>query len=479
MKTKIHLSSIILTIFTLLFSVGLISCIEDGFTSSPSDRPTFSADTIDMGTLITTDVSTTQRFTVRNPHSKGLLISDIRVDGPNAEFFRLNVDGFAGTTFSNVEIRANDSIYVLVSCTLPENDIDMPVDIFADIRFTTNGSSDKVVIKATGQDVNRLYGNVITSDTEFESGKPYQVFDSLVVAPGATLTLAAGTRLMFHDNAYMRVYGTLVGNGTVENPIEMRGDRTGDVISGITFDLMAGQWAGLSFMPGSTGNSLTHTTIKNTTEGVSVEGSELELVNSRLRNSQFRALTSVGSDITAVGCEFAEAPYGTVLLLGGESTFDHCTFPNYYLFSAIYEPAVTLVHLNEETAVDEYAELPYTVASFTNSILYGLGSDIYPGTLDGTDVYVTNCLLKSPGTDDEHFIDCVWDADPLYYTVREDYIFDYRVRPDSPAIGVGNAALSRHPAAATDAYGLPRGDRPDLGAYVFNPDLPDNISRSH
>ena len=469
MKFTIKLSPIICTLLAVVMSFGLVSCIEDGYTSSPNDRPVFSTDTLDMGVVITTDVSTTQRFTVRNPHSKGLIISDIRVAGENADCFRINVDGFAGDSFSNVEIRANDSIYVLVSCTLPENKQNEPVDLTADIRFTTNGGVDNVVVKATGQDVTRLHGQVVSSDTRFDSNKPYQVFDSLVVAQNAKLTLPAGTRLMFHDKAYMRVYGTIVCEGTVEKPVEFRGDRTGDVITGVTFDLMAGQWFGVEFMPGSTGNKLIHTDIRNTVQGVVAVGTDIEIVNSRLRNSQYRALTSVGSNITAVGCEFAEAPYGTLYLIGGDSSFDHCTFPNYYLFSAVYEPAVTIAHINEEHAVPEY-EGDYTRARITNSILYGLGSDIYPGDFDNSDVYVYNTLFKSSGNDDEHFINCIWEADPLYYTVREDYIFDYRLKPESPAIGAGDASLSKHPAAAYDAYGLPRGAVPDIGAYVFSPE---------
>ena len=462
-KTK--LTSILTLFVAVALSVCLASCIEDGYTSSPNDRPTFSTDTLDLGTVITTDVSTTHRFTVRNPNSKGLIISDIRVDGPHADCFRLNVDGFSGKTFNNVEIRANDSIYVLVSCTLPLNDSAAPVDMSADICFTTNGVVDKVTLRATGQDVNRLYAKKVETDEVFDDGRPYQIFDSLVVAPGATLTLPAGTRLMFHDKAYMRVYGNLVSEGTPLANVEMRGDRTGDVITGITFDLMAGQWYGLEFMPGSTGR-LSHTTVRNMVEGVIAQDAVLELINSRLRNSQYRALTAVGTDVTAVGCEFAEAAYGTVFVMGGESVFDQCTFPNYYLFSAIMEPALTFAHLNAESAVDGY-EGEYTRATVTNSILYGLGSDITPGNLDGTQVYLYNCLLKSNGSDDEHFVNCLWDSDPLYYTIREDYIFDYRLKPESPAIGAGNAIYNTHPAATTDAYGNSRGQTPDLGAYVF------------
>ena len=75
----------------------------------------------------------------------------------------------------------------------------------------------------------------------------------------------------------------------------------------------------------------------------------------------------------------------------------------------------------------------------------------------------------SYATSDDNFIACLWDKDPLYYTVREDYIFDYRVKPESPAIGAGDPALTL-PDAAVDAYGLTRSTTaPTLGAYVYQP----------
>ncbi len=39
---------------------------------------------------------------------------------------RLNVDGFSGKSFDNVEIRANDSIIVVVETTLPANGGTLP-----------------------------------------------------------------------------------------------------------------------------------------------------------------------------------------------------------------------------------------------------------------------------------------------------------------------------------------------------------------
>lgn len=451
---------------------GLTSCIDDSISTSPSDQPTFSTDSLKLGVVFTDEVTATHKFVVYNRNGKGISIGDIRLSGANADIFRLNVDGMSGRTFSNVEIRANDSIYVMVEATIPANGVDLPVDINTDVIFTTQGVQQKVVINAQSQDVERLRAVTLDADTRFSATRPYQIFDSLVVAEGRTLTLPAGARLYFHDGAMMVVRGTLRAEGTADAPVTLCGDRTGNVITDVTFDLMSRQWSGLQFTLSSKDNVLTHTNVRNTWYGVMVSGDgtgtepKVRMTNCRLRNSGDLVLEVYDANIEAAGCEFAEAANGVIRLQGGTHVFNHCTFANYYLFSAIGGPAIQLDHINADT--DAETGTPYTAARFTNSIIYGLGPDISHGDLTGTDVFLDHCLLKSSGEDDNNFIQCVWDEDPLYYTVREDYIFDYRLRPDSPAIGKGSAALVL-PQAATDAYGLPRGATPDLGAYVYNP----------
>lgn len=458
----------------MVLSTGVYtSCIEDGISTSPSDQPTFSVDTLHMGTVFTDQVTTTYRFTVYNRHSKVMNISDIHLSGDNAELFRLNVDGFSGKTFSNIEIRPNDSIFVMVEATLPPNGRNLPIDIFADINFVTNGVTQTVVLGAAGQDVERLYHHTITTDTRLTADKPYQIFDSLVVAQGATLTLEPGTTLHFHDGASMIVRGTLISDGTVTAPVNICGDRTGNVITNITFDLMSRQWEGIQFTPSSTGNLITHTSIRNTWYGVIVNGGDaplndpipdtpkLTIINSKLRNSADHVLEVYNASVTAIGSEFAESGNGLVYLEGGHHQFNHCTLANYYLFSAISGPAL-------QFAAHDTQGPGRTTARITNSIIYGLGAGLSHGDLTGTDIYLVNCLLKENGSDDTNFISCLWDKDPLYYTVREEYIFDYRLKPESPAIAAGNPELTL-PQAANDAYGLPRGDAPDLGAYVFTP----------
>lgn len=347
------MNKLIFRIFLLLSGAAMLfgtaSCIEDGFTASPSDQPEFPADTLDLGLIFTDEPSPTSRMVVYNRHSKGLNISDIRISGPDAAHFRMNVDGLSGETFSNVEIRANDSIFVLVEATLPENATAKPTEITASLDFTTNGVKRSVVLAATGQNVRRLRGLTLAQDTHLTAELPYQIYDSLVVAPGATLTLDPGARLHFHDKAMLVVRGSLRSLGTPQAPVNLCGDRTGNVVADISFDIMSNQWTGVFILGTSTDNLISHTDIRNTAQGVTVDSAPLTIINSRLHNSAGSALEAYHSRIRALGSEFAEAADGLVYLQGGEHLFSGCTFANNYLFSAISGPAIWLAHVSSDS----------------------------------------------------------------------------------------------------------------------------------
>ena len=448
----------------LIFSCVVSGCIEDGFTSNPSDQPEYSVDTLRFGTVFTGEGTPTRAFKVYNRHDKGLVISRIafRSEG-DADVFRLNVDGLSGKAFDNVEIRANDSIFILVEATLPQNGANLPVDIDAPIDFSVNGRTSTVVLNASGQDVERWRGEVVGSSASLSALKPYQIFDSMVVAEGATLTIPAGTSLYFHSGAELRVRGTLKVEGTPDAPVNFTGDRFGQVVGRIPYEIMSDQWGGVVFYQSSRDNSLSHASIRNTSFGVWVDSVDadlqepvLTLVNCQLRNSAGSVLTSVCAPVDAVGCEFAEAPGGVVALYKGHHRFNHCTFANNYLFSAIYGAMLDMS--GEGISVD-----------VSNSIIYGLGPQIAPSDIADADVRIRHTMLKPSGSDDDNFIDCIWDSDPMFRTVRAEYFFDYRLRDDSPAIGAADASLT-DPRTATDFHGVSRGAAPDLGAYAYTPE---------
>lgn len=462
---------ILLTLATLL-GLTAVSCISDDFTTSPSDRLTFSTDTVTFDTVFTGLGTPTARLKVFNRSKKSINITSIRFANPDGNF-SMNVDGVSGKTFSDVEIRGQDSIFIFIECYIPESESNIPHLVSDRLQFLTNGVEQQVEVEAYGQNVTRMRGVIADTDMTLSAERPIVVFDSLKVAPGATLRIEPGTQLLFHDKAHLIVEGTLEAIGENGKMIQMRGDRLDDVLPDVGYDIMAGQWRGVTFRAGSFGNRMEYVDMRSTSSGVTVDScgitdkSKLLLVNSWLHNSQGSVINSMYAKVDAFGCCFSEASRAVVSLTGGVHEFTQCTIANNYLFSAITQPLLSLYHLLSSDS--ETNPMPLMSASFNNCIIYGLASDINVAALKGSDVFLRYVLLKSGGKDDDNFINCLWDSDPKFLTVREDYYFNYRLQDDSPAISAGNPAYVT-PICQYDMDGINRlaNGNPSLGAYEYH-----------
>lgn len=453
---------------------AMVGCISDDFTTSPSDVLSFSTDTVSFDTVFTDLGTPTARLKVYNRAKKSVNISSIRFASPESNF-TMNVDGQSGREFSDVEIRGGDSIFVFIECYIPEQEQNEPQLVEDNLQFVTNGVTQNVLCEAWGQNVTRLRELTIESDTTFTAEIPYVVFGSLTVAEGATLTIEPGANVLFHDGATMTVNGTLNAVGAPGKMINFRGDRLDNVLPDVSYDILAGQWGGIRIAPESFGNRMEYVDMRSTKTGLVVDSCsnldqrKLLLVNSWLHNSQQNALEVNYAWVDAYGCVFSEAAWASVYLAGGIHSFIQCTLSNYYLFSVPSDPLLTLAHCMPEDLVEDPYQ-PLMVAVFDNCIFYGMPADLNIGDLTGSDVYLQFCSLKSPGTDDDNFIGCLWDTDPLFLTVRSDYYFNYHVQEDSPVIGMGYAPfLDEY--TYTDMDGVNRlavspNGSPTLGAYA-------------
>ncbi|MDE6272416.1 MAG: hypothetical protein K2M31_05355 [Muribaculaceae bacterium] len=463
----------LLYIFLLILSGAFIQgCISDDFTTSPGVRLKFSTDTVSFDTVFTDLGTPTARLKVFNPDKKSVNISSIRFRNPDSPF-SMNVDGVSGYDFSNVEIRGGDSIFIFIECYLPENQDTRPFLVSDDLLFQLNGNEQSVRVEAYGQNVTRLRNAVIESDMTMTADRPYIIFDSLTIRKGATLRIQPGAMVLFHDKASLVVEGRLEALGAPGKMIQMRGDRLDNVLPDVGYDILAGQWRGIRFAPESFGNRMEYCDMRSTNYGVVVDSTadlsrqKLTLVNSWLHNSESTVLRSIHAKVDAYGCVFSEAADAVVSLTGGEHLFSQCTLSNYYLFSVISNPILSLYHVLPAHASVNPAN-PLMKASFNNCIIYGLASDINEGDLAGSDVFIRYTLLKAKGNDDANFLNCLWDKDPLFLTVRDEYYFNYHVKDDSPAIGAGNPLLVAPP-TLSDMDGNPRivdGRNPTLGAYA-------------
>ena len=455
-----------------LVLLAFTSCIEDGFTTSSSDVLEFNMDTVAFDTVITLQGTATKQMVVYNRSKTQISISSIKVAGlADKGHFYINVDGVRGDEFQNVEIRGNDSIFIFIEARLDEMEKDEPTLLEDRLEFVTNGVSQKVLLTAWGQDVVRLKGDTIGRNTRFTANKPYLIYDTLFVKEGVTLHIDAGATLLFHDKAAMRCAGRMLANGTAEAPITFRGDRLDHIVGSISFEIMSGQWGGIIFTPPTMNNVLKHVIMKGSSIGMHCSANNdtvncaLKLVNCVLSNSASTCLATQTCYVQLIGTEISDAEEEVAYFAGGKVMASQCTFANYYLFKV---PSYPIVNVFDVEFSD--GSIGKIKARFDNSIIYGLSSEINEGTLDEFDVYLRYCLLRSSGNNDAHFINCIWEGDPLFLTVRDDYIFDYRLGNESDAIGMGNPDLC--PAEARyDRYGNDRLTRGaiDLGAYVWVP----------
>lgn len=454
----------------LLLAVLFSSCIEDGFTTSSSDVLAFNRDTVAFDTVITLQGTATKQMVVYNRSKKQINISSIKVAGLASKgHFHLNVDGIRGDEFQNVEIRGNDSIFIFIEAKLDEMEKDEPTLLEDRLEFVTNGVNQSIVLTAWGQDVVRIMGDTISRNTRFTAAKPYLIYDTMFVSQRATLTLDPGVTLLFHDKGAIRCAGKIIANGTAEAPITLRGDRLDRVVGTTSFDVMSGQWGGVIFTPPTMGNVLKHVIMKGSSIGMhcSAYGDTtqcaLKLVNCVLTNSASTCLATAACYVQAIGTEFSDAAQEVGYFAGGKVMMSQCTFANNYLFVVPTLPLVSVYDVEFTNGT-----VGKIRACFDNCILYGLCPELNELKLDDYNVYLRYCLLKNKGNDDAHFINCVWDADPDFLTVRDDYHFDYRLGNQSDAIGKGNPALCPQE-ARYDRYGNDRfaNGAIDLGAYVW------------
>lgn len=457
---------------SLIFTTVTTSCISDEMTTSSHDVLSFSRDTVNFDTVFTDLGTPTARLVVRNRAKKGLNISSIRFKNPNSNF-SMNVDGMSGRDFKDVEIRGKDSIFMFIECYIPETQGNAAGLVEDAIEFVTNGVTQTVRLEAYGQNVTRLRNVRVKSDMTLTADRPYVVFDSLTVEPAATLTIQPGAQVLFHDGASLVVEGKLLASGSPGKMIALRGDRLDNVLPNVEYDIMAGQWKGIRIAPESFDNRLDFVDMRSTVHGLLVDScadlshQKLTITNSWLHNSQASVLQSKYAKVDAYGVCFSEAADAVVSLTGGSHEFLQCTFANNYLFSAIRNPLLSLYHALEKDRQPGNAR-PLMKASFSNSIIYGLTDDLNIGDFADSDVYFRYVSLKSGGKDDEHFLNCLWETDPMFYTVRSDYYFNYRLQQDSPCKAAADRALVT-PAVQYDMDGTDRlsGEGPSLGAYQY------------
>jgi parallel beta-helix repeat protein len=469
-----------------LFAI-FTACETDDFSTNPADKLVFSADTVAFDTVFTALGSRTEVLKVFNPNKKALKISHISLEKGSNSFFKINVDGATNKNyqFADIEILPKDSIYIFITLKIDPNNANTPILVDDDIRFELNNNRQDVHLEAFGQDVEILRNRFIFSDSTLSAHKPYLIYDTLFIAENKTLSIDAGAKLYFHKNAVLIALGNLRAEGTIEKPIEMRGDRLDNLNFSdypLPYNYVAGQWSGI-FLLGNNGNHLLKNVRINSADvGIYLYNEDkttlpkLQLENCRLHNFLFYGLVVQNADVKVLNSEISNAASHCVYLNGGNHTFVHCTVANYFgtgqNSSRSQEAAVMIYNLGHEAQM---------ATKFLNCVIMGsLGNEFalltdFPQQYNGTfaDSYIrrTDTLAYTP-----QFQQIKWhkQGDVVFRNTPTDFkdnnYFDFQLDSVSPARNIANPSVTNAYGLQLDFLGNDRttDGQPDAGAYEMN-----------
>jgi hypothetical protein len=145
--------------------------------------------------------------------------------GGSSSSFKTNIDGVDATEVNNIEIAANDSIYVFVQVNINPDTNNLPFIIKDSILINYNGNNKFIQLQAYGQNANFLNSRRISGNVIWSADLPYVVLGGLLVDSSATLTIQPGSKVYLHANAPILIDGTLIVNGTKQDKVIFNGDR--------------------------------------------------------------------------------------------------------------------------------------------------------------------------------------------------------------------------------------------------------------
>ena len=464
---------IIMCMLTLMWS-----CKDEVYSESSSDLLSFSTDTLRLDTVFCNTPTPTKTFWVYNRTGKNIRLSTVRLERGNQSGFRVNVDGIylgptTGYQTNEVEIRQTDSIRVFVELTALNNGGSDYKTINDNILFTTEGGAQqKVSLTACSWDAILLTNPVIRRDTTLTGEKPIVISGSMEVDSAATLTINAGTTLYFHDDSHLNVHGRLLCDGEPGREVVLRGYRLDRMFDYLPYDNVSGQWGGVHFYESSYENQMDYTDLHSAYTGInidscSVEKMKLKMNASTVHNCQGYGISNKGSWIELRNCQITNTLNDCLLSEGGVTLLNNCTLAQFYPFDSARGVALRFTN-----------RLPMQLLCY-NTLVTGYADDEVMGehadTLKTFLYEFHNCILRTPRittADSVRFVNVSFeDVKDTLTTGKKHFAkidtknlrYDFRLDSISPAIDVADPLT----AMPLDRLGLPRDDKPDIGAYEY------------
>jgi hypothetical protein len=460
--------------FSFWMLVMAVSCNKDDISfDAPSQKLSFSKDTVFCDTVYHQVRSETYAVKVYNNEDKDILIPRIHLEKGASSLYKINVDGKPGYDFKDVPLRKKDSLYIFVEIA-PE--ATGPEAIAEDkILFDSPAGQQNVVLFSVVQDAEFFIKsssnpNIITSDATWNNNKAKIIYGDLTIDQNVILNIQPGTKVYFHKNSGMKVLSgaTLNINGTLANNVILRGDRNDPA-----YDTIPKNWNSIKMEAGSALN-MNYARLFGGTKGLEMKQTNATINNSFIHTFQEYGIYAIGSTVTAKNLVMNNCGESAIgIFRGGTYNLTHCTIANYSdLLQNLNRNGIFAT--NEWKNESDQTEQGALILNVRNSIVYSdRDNSVFfeqtPGQL--FNFVFENCLLKYSTQSEAGFLDTapsviqlVKNQDPLFVNYFAAQM-NLRVKQNSPAIGKGSTAVAA--TVPTDIAGVSRTSNPTLGAYQY------------
>lgn len=418
----------------------------------------FSTDTVSFDTLITSRTSITRRFRIFNPSKQDILLDEIAVAGGEDSFYDIIVNGKQGASVRDELLEEGDSLLVLINVNIDPNDQDLPFLVKDSVIVNWEQNQTDIKLEAWGQNANFLRGVTVCDET-WTNERPYVIQEFVAVDTLCTLTIAPGARILIDNGASIFVQGTLDVQGDSGNVVTFRNTRFDP-----SFLQAPGQWGGLVFLAGSRNNRISYATIENATTGIFTTGInvpslrvQMEIDHTTIRHMSNAGIQAFTAEMEVSNTQIYDCgAFMASHFVGGNYSYDHCTFTNEQTSFIRDEPSVVFLDNFPPNEVPVVEDLNISI---TNSILWGSeDEELFIGNEGGAiiETVIEQNIIRSE------------DEIPGNFT-SQDFNFPGFIGPFSFDYQLDSLAFARDKAIDSpivdDILGISRDAIPDIGAF--------------
>lgn len=459
----------------LLSAIGLFAFLgcepsEEELSFDPGLRLTYSTDTVTFDTLFSTVGSITKRFKIYNPNEQAIQLNQLSLGSGSQSSYALTVNGVKEKTFQNQTIYGKDSLLVLVEVSIDPSNQDLPFLVKDSVEIEYNSRAENIKLVAWGQDAIFINNEAIPCNTTWTKERPYVIYDSAWVSQGCQLLVEAGAKIYIDNNALLTIAGSILVQGTPEEKVEISDTRLDP-----KYDEAPGQWGSLFFFPGSTGNIIDHTTIKNGTTGIIMainlnngDGAELQINNTSIQHMSESGIAAYAGTLEAYNLEIFHCQNQLIGGFGGGNySLNHCTFsnePNDFTREGASVGFTNYLEFSDGSQLINELSL-----QLTNSIIWGREEEELAFDISSAGIVSMKVERNIIRSSDESWsnLNNFISQDDNYPGFYNPSFYDYQIDSLSNARDAALTSPVTH-----DILGTPRDAMPDIGAYERKDSIP-------